>query len=368
MNEPLSKYYGKMRSRPNPGSSESLLSVPEDNQGCFCDPQKNRHFKRQKSSGAVPENNDPSVDYEAEVLRRAMNQLSFAERETANRVVRGDSIIAQTILDRRRSSTQGLAEGNAFLSLKFQELDVHIRNSTTKLGFEAYQMARTQNEDYVDNPNFKIGFLRAERYNTLKAAHRLLLHFQEKLELFGPEKLTKDIEWDDLCEVAKWYHQHAGGVQLLPKRDKAGRLVVIMADVLQGRTEGKLLGIVSTTYHYCMRSAVVASPRKHSNHSSMHCLIPLQIWIRDFFHGIHREGPIFISSRLFRNTTMRWAGSRELLVLCGGSTAQRIRIQKLFKPTVALERLSLAKYRPIIPAISQFTSIWIPSTSIQKGC
>ena len=41
--------------------------------------------------------------------------------------------------------------------------------------------------------DFKIGFLRTERYHARKSAHRLLGYLKKTLELFGPEKLTSDI-------------------------------------------------------------------------------------------------------------------------------------------------------------------------------
>jgi hypothetical protein len=122
-----------------------------------------------------------------------------------------------------------------------------INRSSSKPGFVAYKIACKQDKDYVDNPDFKIGFLRAESYDAEKAAHRLLRHFGEKLELFGREKLTRDIYWEDLGDDGRSYLE-LGGLQLLPRRDRDGRLVVFFGEVMKGgKIEGMLHGIVSCT-------------------------------------------------------------------------------------------------------------------------
>lgn len=90
--------------------------------------------------------------------------------------------------------------------------------------------------------------MRTERYHTWNAARRLLRYFKEKLELFGPEKLTSDITWDDIGEGARSYLE-LGGLQLLPDRDKAGRSVVFFCDAMSGNSEGIVMCVVS---HSCV--------------------------------------------------------------------------------------------------------------------
>jgi hypothetical protein len=53
-----------------------------------------------------------------------------------------------------------------------------------------------------------------------------VLHFKVKLELFGPEKLTKDITQDDLedGDMKNLYSSHS---QILPLRDRSGRCITL---------------------------------------------------------------------------------------------------------------------------------------------
>ena len=53
----------------------------------------------------------------------------------------------------------------------------------------------------------------------------MVLFFDEKLALFGADKLTHDITLADLSE-ADMEALNAGAEQLLPQRDRIGRLVV----------------------------------------------------------------------------------------------------------------------------------------------
>jgi hypothetical protein len=47
---------------------------------------------------------------------------------------------------------------------------------------------------------FKLMFLRADYYDASKAARRLAKYFEDKLHLFGEDKLVKKITLDDLSE------------------------------------------------------------------------------------------------------------------------------------------------------------------------
>jgi hypothetical protein len=74
------------------------------------------------------------------------------------------------------------------------------------------------------DPGFRLMFLRAEQYSPSGAAERMVRHFEEKLDLFGKEKFDqpirlKDLSRDDLEALS------CGGIQFLPRADRAGRLV-----------------------------------------------------------------------------------------------------------------------------------------------
>ena len=68
----------------------------------------------------------------------------------------------------------------------------------------AYHVARTTDEDVVEDELVRHLFLVADRYEPKSAARRFVQHFHTKLQLFGKEKLCKDhIALSDLTEEDK---------------------------------------------------------------------------------------------------------------------------------------------------------------------
>eukprot|EP00980_Cylindrotheca_fusiformis_P014666 scaffold3987_cov134-Cylindrotheca_fusiformis.AAC.16 len=62
----------------------------------------------------------------------------------------------------------------------------------------AYEIAERIDRTYVDHEGFLLQFLRANKYDPEQAAKQIIRFFNVKLELFGREKLVKDITLDDL--------------------------------------------------------------------------------------------------------------------------------------------------------------------------
>jgi hypothetical protein len=93
----------------------------------------------------------------------------------------------------------------------------------------AYKQAISVNPPYVER--YRLLCLRAEDYNPQKAAAKLVRFFQLKLDLFGNEKLTEDIRYQDLSdEDVK--HLKTGFLQQLSQRDRAGRVVFMVIGLL----------------------------------------------------------------------------------------------------------------------------------------
>ena len=65
---------------------------------------------------------------------------------------------------------------------------------------QAYNKALKSNREYVLDKKFRLKFLRAEKFDAALAASRLVLHFEEKLELFGEDLLGREILLSDLDE------------------------------------------------------------------------------------------------------------------------------------------------------------------------
>jgi len=103
--------------------------------------------------------------------------------------------------------------------LRFEE---EIKKVEGKL---SYETAEAMSSSYVQDRRFRLTFLRACEGDAKKAAKRITRHFTTKEELFGKDKLVKDIELSDLDEH-DMEALESGGFQVLPKRDLAGRNVL----------------------------------------------------------------------------------------------------------------------------------------------
>ena len=79
---------------------------------------------------------------------------------------------------------------------------------------------------YVFHRDFRLKFLRADLYDAKKAAHRYLRCVECLLKYYGTYALQRPLMYEDLgkeCQDAA----KAGFVQILPSRDRAGRLIVV---------------------------------------------------------------------------------------------------------------------------------------------
>eukprot|EP00985_Skeletonema_marinoi_P017738 scaffold9803_cov72-Skeletonema_marinoi.AAC.1 len=100
--------------------------------------------------------------------------------------------------DGKEYFTKGLFEPDDLVGKALKDLDDEIEKlPSDQKG--ALVKAMQMSKDYVSS-NFRLKFLRAEKFDAHLAAERMALHFEEKLELFGEEKLVREIIQSDLDE------------------------------------------------------------------------------------------------------------------------------------------------------------------------
>lgn len=87
---------------------------------------------------------------------------------------------------------------------------------------QAYDKALFLNPYYVENRDFRLMFLRCERFDIHKATDMIMNHFKVKLELFGEECLARDIIFGDLDETTAEAHL-SGALWFTRNYDSAGR-------------------------------------------------------------------------------------------------------------------------------------------------
>ena len=157
------------------------------------------------------------------LLAKEMAKLSLTEREQVYHDVHG----VADVID----------ETPEMLSRSLEKLEDEICKIPNKA---TYELAMLQNEEYVSNRDFRLRFLRADRFNIKQAAHRMVRHFEVKLEFFGKEMLARDIRLKDL-NADDIKVMESGFAQLCPLRDRAGRAIpIIIPGICCGSVESKV--------------------------------------------------------------------------------------------------------------------------------
>lgn len=154
---------------------------------------------------------DISPDQMDSLVAKQMTSLSMEDREKVYYDVHG---VSEEVKETPEMVTLSLLQ----LELELQKLQLEQK--------DAYEAAKSMNPTYVENPEFRLKFLRADLFDARKAASRLARHFEAKLELFGRDKLARDIQQDDL-DKETIDALYSGYTQTMPLRDRAGRLVNI---------------------------------------------------------------------------------------------------------------------------------------------
>ena len=152
-------------------------------------------------------NHDNLDDFD-QFLANAMTNLSLQKREQVYNEIHGVS--------------KDVVETQEFIESKLHELQIEINQIAEK---GAFHMALTMAPSHVQDRTFRLMFLRSLAFDTKATAKRLVQHFEVKLRLFGPEKLGKTIELEDLDEDDLEL-LHSGCYHALPSTDRSGRTIL----------------------------------------------------------------------------------------------------------------------------------------------
>ena len=122
-------------------------------------------------------------------------------------------------------------ETQEFIQNVLSRLETSIGLIPTK-DRRAYNKAVFLKPSLRTDTKFQLMFLRAEEYNVHESALRLVRYFEEKLKLFGEQKLVKRITMDDLDGDAQNFFR-CGNSMVLPVPDHAGR-PIFFCDTTKG--------------------------------------------------------------------------------------------------------------------------------------
>ena len=182
------------------------------------------------------------------MLAREMAKLTVNEREKVTQDIHGvsddavvetDDLIQQKLeeIDRRLMELGGTTPTSSNMvtvasatspSASMGNNSNTDRNKDQDVNMSAYNLAMSIDARYVTNAKLRIMFLRSCDFDVDKAAKRMAVHFDKKMELFGASKLCQTISQQDLNSDDQECLQ-SGQSQLLPYRDVSGRAVFFQA-------------------------------------------------------------------------------------------------------------------------------------------
>ncbi|KAG7342820.1 hypothetical protein IV203_020764 [Nitzschia inconspicua] len=169
-----------------------------------------------------------STDDEDGVPRRAASTFCFGSQlESAPCMQREIVKLSNQQVQKIGEDLIGVANRVDVPNSSVAELQLEIQRlvSSGTFGTDAYQLACRLDPEFANSRRLKLAFLRSVEGSAKRAAKRYVRHFATKLELFGRDKLCKDIELSDLDE----YDMEAlesGGFQVLREKDRAGRPIL----------------------------------------------------------------------------------------------------------------------------------------------
>ncbi|CAJ1947893.1 unnamed protein product [Cylindrotheca closterium] len=143
-------------------------------------------------------------------LAQSITSLTFQEREAAYEELHGIVSANEETIER---ISQWLRSFETYLNT------VHTVGS-------AYEVAEAMDRSYVTAQEFRMMFLRADRYNIEKAVHRMIKFMEIKKTLFGVGKLVQTITLQDLNDDDIACLRN-GSVQIAPVQDIAGRQILV---------------------------------------------------------------------------------------------------------------------------------------------
>ena len=206
----------KRSSSPSETGDSDIDRAAEQKGDCFLNISLPRKKAAKGAKGAPVNVERKSLHEQAStLLATELSQLSVQARERVLEDIHG---IPQTRQE----------ENSQFVDHCLEQLEREITRLQTK---QAYERALFLAPWRVKDREFRSTFLIVENFDASNAAQRLVQYFELKLELFGMNKLIKDIVYEDLDDDDKEAIR-TGCLQFIPGRgDQTGRPVLVSNEV-----------------------------------------------------------------------------------------------------------------------------------------
>lgn len=145
------------------------------------------------------------------MMAQEVSQLSFIDRSSIYEEIHGVQSLA-------------IQESPQLLQQALENFQQQLEIFPGKKA--AYDDAMIAGSSYVCSDELRLKFLRADFFDAKKAVARFLMHLENVFEFFGPLALQRPLQYSDLGRKETELLRK-GMMQILPSRDRAGRLVQI---------------------------------------------------------------------------------------------------------------------------------------------
>jgi hypothetical protein len=155
-------------------------------------------------------------------LAAELNTLSLQERSKA--------------LDDVHCVGEELQENPEMIKQSLAAFDEEVKAERNPI----YELAASQNRAYVEDPGFRLKFLRAKLHDVKQSVRQMMNFLQYKATYFGEDKLARDITLSDLNQddidlmLSGLFHVQDG-------RDRSGRVIIYMFTHMLGRCKTETL-------------------------------------------------------------------------------------------------------------------------------
>jgi hypothetical protein len=163
----------------------------------------------------APLESDDTLSAVQSLLALDLNNMSLNEREKVFEDLHGVSDLVD--------------ESPELVASCLDELELGIAKIRRR---DAYVAAASKDSSYTSSRTLRLKFLRAENFDSNRAAARIVGFFETKLEIFGLDPLARDLLLSDLDEDDHKCLQ-SGLMTLVPAKDVAGRGIVTWIPLLK---------------------------------------------------------------------------------------------------------------------------------------
>eukprot|EP00533_Pseudo-nitzschia_delicatissima_P011848 CAMPEP_0197278310 /NCGR_PEP_ID=MMETSP1432-20130617/18458_1 /TAXON_ID=44447 /ORGANISM="Pseudo-nitzschia delicatissima, Strain UNC1205" /LENGTH=478 /DNA_ID=CAMNT_0042744663 /DNA_START=79 /DNA_END=1515 /DNA_ORIENTATION=- len=196
-----------------------------------------------ESVPAIYKDNDKAIEQD---LEKDFAKLSIDHRSQIAQEIDGTHCMA-------------IEETPVLLESSLANLAVELKSISYKKKV-GYNKSQKLPKTYINDPNFRLRFLRSQLFDVREAATRLVRYCDFVLDLFGTFALERQIERNDFSKKEmKWMLK--GYIQLMPFRDQSGRRV-IMQIMDSNIIAEQITRLKIYTYMAMMATADVETQRK----------------------------------------------------------------------------------------------------------